>query len=145
MAAAAQPGGWGGQQQQQQQVEEMPSELRIAAARAEKQKRMQVRQLGNAAGCDACGAARAEWQRCMPWKVFQLCSRTCGTCGECSKVACSLASLLLHWWLDQKHIQQLLLSVPCLPVWCPSFMRAQPPAVVTLFQCFPVAVVIGST
>jgi hypothetical protein len=53
-AAAQQPtGGWGGvagrggmqQQQQQQQVEEMPSELRIAAARAEKQKRMEVRKL----------------------------------------------------------------------------------------------------
>jgi hypothetical protein len=50
-AAAQQPtGGWGGaagrgglQQQQQQMVEEMPSELRIAAARAEKQKRMEVR------------------------------------------------------------------------------------------------------
>jgi hypothetical protein len=42
-AAAVQPGGWGAAGQQQQQQDEMPSELRIAAAHAEKKKRMEVR------------------------------------------------------------------------------------------------------
>jgi hypothetical protein len=54
-AAAAQPGGWAGggarASQQQQQQDEMPSELRIAAARAEKQKRMEVRGMQHIVVC----------------------------------------------------------------------------------------------